>query len=87
MSQDSSESASVVSRLAKLAATLKTIIVTFGVIMFGILFIIAAMVIDRGYWWWGAIIGVLVGYSFGIYVASMLSLFVDWMVLMVKNRS
>lgn len=87
MSSSYSESASgVISRLVGLVTTLKTILVAFGVLVFGVLFMTAAMMFDRSYWWLGAILGVALGYGFGIYLASMLSLFVDWMVQVLSNR-
>lgn len=67
----------IVSRLGILASSLKTIVIAAWIVVLGSLFTFLAAIF--GYWWLGAIIGILLGYGFGLYFASMLILIVDWM--------
>lgn len=71
----------ILSRLGILTSTLKMIVVALWVVVLGSLFTIGAAFF--GYWWLGAIIGILVGYGFGIYFASILVLMTDWMTQML----
>ena len=73
----------LVSRLMTLTTSLKTISIAFGVLMLGGLFMIGAALLYRDYWWLGGIIGILLGYGFGIYLASVLNLVIHWMVQML----
>jgi hypothetical protein len=67
----------IVSRLGILTTTLKTIVIAAWIVVLGSL--LALLAAFFGYWWLGAIIGILLGYGFGLYFASMLILVVEWM--------
>jgi len=70
---------SIGSRLGILATTLKPITVALWILILGSLFTIEAAFIDRDYWWLGGIFGIILGYGFGIYLASVFGLVIEWM--------
>lgn len=83
MMYDNENTHSVVSRLVILRTTLNRMTMAFGVLFLGGLVTFSVALFDRGYWWLDGIFGVLLGYGFGIYLGSVLNLFVEWMAQML----
>ncbi len=71
----------IISRLEILRTSLKAIMVASWVVVLGSLLAIGGAFF--GYWWMGAIVGILLGFGFGIYFSSMLILMTDWMTQML----
>jgi hypothetical protein len=87
MNYDPVNSRSVVTRLAILKTTLSRMTIAFWVLFLGGLTTFAVAFFNRDYWWLGGIIGILLGYGFGIYLASVLNLVVEWMVQMLIGQA
>lgn len=82
INEDENIRRNIMSRLVILTTTLKTITIAFWVLNLGGLFTVAAAFFDRDYWWLGGIIGILLGYGFGTYFASVFNLLIEWMMKM-----
>jgi hypothetical protein len=83
MIYDNNNSRRVVSQLAAMTTTLYKMTIAIWILIFGSLVTVVVAFFARDYWWLGGLIGILLGYGFGIYLASVLNLVIEWMVQML----
>ncbi len=83
---DKEHTQSLISRLGILNTTLKTVTIAFMVLFLGCMLTLVVGVFSRDYWWLGGIVGILLGFGFGIYFASALNLIVEWMIQMLLAK-
>ena len=77
----------VISHLISLATMLNRMTIAVWVFVFGILVTNAVAFFARDYWWLGGIFGILLGFGFGIFFASVLNLAIEWMVQVLIAQS
>ncbi len=83
---DKEHTQSLISRLGILNTTLKTVTIAFMVLFLGCMLALVVGFFFRDYWWLGGILGILLGYGFGIYFASVLNIMVEWMIQMLHIK-
>lgn len=83
MIYDINNSRRVVSQLASMTTTLYKMTIAIWILILGSLVTIVVAFFARDYWWLGGVIGILLGFGFGIYFASVLNLVIEWMVQML----
>ena len=70
----------IVARLVTAGNTQRPIVLISGIIFSGILFsFFATLFLDRSLWWLGGMLGIILGYALGLYTASLLTIFFEWM--------
>lgn len=70
----------LVSHLIAQSRTLNGMTRAFWILFLGSLAILLVAFFARDYWWLGGMIGILLGYGFGLYMASVQNLVIEWMV-------
>jgi hypothetical protein len=79
MIYDNETTRKLISHLVTQSTTLNRLTRTFWTVFLGSLAILLAAFFARDYWWLGGIIGILLGYGFGLYLASVQNLVIEWM--------
>ena len=79
MIYDTENTRKLVSNLITQSTTLNRMTRAFWIVFLGSLVILFAAFFARDYWWLGGIIGILLGYGFGLYLASVQNLVIEWM--------
>ncbi len=80
MIYDNNNSRRVVSQLAAMTTTLYKMTIAIWILILGSLVTIVVAFFAQDYWWLGGVIGILLGYGFGLYLASVQNLVIEWMV-------
>lgn len=80
MIYDNENTRKLVSHLITQSTTLNRMTRAFWILYLGSLAILLVAFFARDYWWLGGIIGILLGYGFGLYLASVQNLVIEWMV-------
>ena len=80
MIYDNENTRKLVSHLITQSTTLNRMTRAFWILFLGSLAILLVASFARDYWWLGGIIGILLGYGFGLYLASVQNLVIEWMV-------
>ena len=79
MIYDTENTRKLVSNLITQSTTLNRMTRAFWILFLGSLAILFVAFFARDYWWLGGIIGILLGYGFGLYLASVQNLVIEWM--------
>ena len=70
----------IVARLVTIGNTQRPIVILSWVIFMGFLFsFFATFLLNRDIWWLGGLLGVILGYALGLYIASLLTVVFEWM--------
>jgi hypothetical protein len=70
----------IVARLVTLGNTQRPIVIISWIIFLGYLFsFFGTLYLDRQLWWLGGMLGVILGYALGLYIASLLTVVFEWM--------
>ncbi len=80
MIYDNENTSKLVSHLITQSTTLNRMTRAFWILILGSLATLLVAFFARDYWWLGAIIGILLGYGFGLYLASIQNLVIEWKV-------
>ena len=80
MIYDNENTRKLVSHLITQSTTLNRMTRAFWILFLGSQVILLVAFFARDYWWLGGIIGILLGYGFGLYLASVQNLVIEWMV-------
>src|SRR4030043_70262 len=80
MIYDNEKTRMLVSHLITQSTILNRVTRAFWILFLGSLTILFVATFARDYWWLGGIIGILLGYGFGLYLASIQNLVIEWMV-------
>ena len=79
MIYDNENTHKLVSHLITQSTTLNRMTRAFWILFLGSLATLLVAIFARDYWWLGGIIGILLGYGFGVYLASVQNLVIEWM--------
>ena len=79
MIYDNENTRKLVSHLITQSTTLNRMTRAFWILFLGSQVILLVAFFARDYWWLGGIIGILLGYGFGLYLASVQNLVIEWM--------
>ena len=70
---------SIVTRLVAIARMIRTIVIAASVITLGVIFTLAAFVIQKDIWWAGAIVGAGLGFIAGWYASMLITTLTEWL--------
>ena len=73
----------IVSRLIKIASTIRNVTLVGTGLILGILFAAGTALIWSEAWWVGGIIGLSLGLALGAYIASFFTVILEWMAQML----
>ncbi len=79
MIYDNENKRKLISHLITQSTTLNWMTRAFWIVFIGSLATLLVAFFAQDYWWLGGIIGILLGYGFGIYLASVQNLVIEWM--------
>jgi hypothetical protein len=79
MLYDPERTRGIVDRMVLLGNNLRPFTITLSAVNFGLLFGILGALVFRDSWFVLALVGVIVGFCFGIFLASALAVLLEWM--------
>jgi hypothetical protein len=79
MLYDPERTRGIVDRMVLLGNNLRPFTITLSAVNFGLLFGILGALVFRDSWFVLALVGVIVGFGFGIFLASALAVLLEWM--------
>jgi hypothetical protein len=76
----------IVARLVRTANTIRTIMIFIWAILLGIAFSLLPVLMGSDMWWLGGILGLLLGYGLGQYLAAWMTVMIEWMAQLLVSQ-